>query len=656
MKADYRPEIDGLRAIAVLSVIIYHAGFVVGGVRLLPGGFLGVDVFFVISGYLITGILMAEDRQGWQAILHFYERRARRILPALFLVIASCLPFAWWLMTPPQMENFSSSLMATALYVSNFFFWMDTGYFSEAIELKPLAHTWSLAVEEQFYLLFPALLLLARGRIGDRALMVLFAVGFVASLVLAHWMSTRSSASFYLLPTRAWELLAGSMLVLIERTRPRPAKGVVAAVAGVVSLLVILASFSLVDAGSRHPGFVTLPLILATMALIWFCGARGPARVMLQWQPMVAVGLISYSLYLWHHPVLSFARLYSINDLAQVERLALVGLSMALAYVSWRFVERPFRVRNLIKAPVIWVTAAGATLAAVMFANAGIRELGWPDRMPPEYARLASIGRGYWNLAGEDCFKQHCIVGEGVPSIAVTGDSHSGMLAKSFDRALAGTGRAAWIVANGDIYVSSYPESYSSDIGSLNEVLDANKAIILAPEIKTVVYSARAAARISNLVFDNGEGGVEQNPSPFTGRSAEAREEVKAAIGEGILELLNAGKRVVLVYPVPEVGWHVPNTLTKVFTRGGTPITTSEARYRERTADVFDVYDSIGEHPNLLRVYPEDIFCSVHEVGRCIVFDDNQVLYLDAQHLSVAGADRLVAEILRTATQRWGGL
>lgn len=658
MKTGYRPEIDGLRAIAVLSVVIYHAGFVVGSVRLLPGGFLGVDVFFVISGYLITGILMSEERPGWTALLDFYERRARRILPALFLVIAACLPFAWWLMTPPQMSNFSGSAVSTALSVSNFFFWQDAGYFSEAFDLKPLAHSWSLAVEEQFYLFFPVLLLLLRKHFSSKSILLLFALGFLFSLGLANWMSGQdSAASFYLLPSRAWELLAGAMLSVVEANRRRPSSGPVAAGISVAAIITLALSFSLVNSEFIHPGLATVPLVLATMALIWFGGAVGTANRALTCRPIVAIGLISYSLYLWHQPVLTFARLYSINDLTQSQRVALVGLAFALSWLSWRFVERPFRAKDTVSTAAVWSAAGFAAAATVLFGTLGLSNVGWPQRMPPEYQRLASIGRGYWNLAGQDCLRQHCIVGNGPDvRIAVTGDSHSGMLAMSFDRALQGSDRAAWMLADGDIYVSAYPASYTTNAEGLNRILEQNKAIILAPEIDTVIYSARAVARISNLIFDNGEGGVERNPTPFNGRTDEAKAEIKLAIRDGIRELLDAGKRVVLIYPVPEVGWHTPDTLAKLFAQGLPAFTTSEDRYRERSADVFELYDGIGDAPGLLRIYPENLFCSIHQSGRCSVFDNGQVLYLDAQHLSVAGADRLVAEILQRANERWGGL
>jgi peptidoglycan/LPS O-acetylase OafA/YrhL len=201
----YRKEIDGLRALAVLPVILFHAGF-----ELFSGGFIGVDVFFVISGYLITTIILAELEQGKFSLINFYERRARRILPALFLVMFVCIPFAWFWLLPSDMKDFSQSLVAVSFFASNILFWRESGYFDAAAELKPLLHTWSLAVEEQYYVLFPLFLMLF-WKLGKRWILLTLGLAFLASLALAQWAAyAKPSAAFYLLPTRGWELLIGA--------------------------------------------------------------------------------------------------------------------------------------------------------------------------------------------------------------------------------------------------------------------------------------------------------------------------------------------------------------------------------------------------------------------------------------------------------------
>ena len=200
----YRAEIDGLRALAVLPVILFHAGF-----EWFSGGFVGVDVFFVISGYLITTIIISEMAEGKFSIINFYERRARRILPALFFVMAACLPFAWLWLTPSDLKDFGQSLVAVSTFSSNILFWLESGYFASAAEFKPLLHTWSLAVEEQYYILFPIFIMLT-WRLGIKWLLILLSIIFFISLGAAQWGAyNRPSASFYLLPMRGWELLVG---------------------------------------------------------------------------------------------------------------------------------------------------------------------------------------------------------------------------------------------------------------------------------------------------------------------------------------------------------------------------------------------------------------------------------------------------------------
>lgn len=650
----HRDEIDGLRAIAIGTVVIYHANLSVWGQRLFPGGFLGVDVFFVISGYLITSIVLSEVASGKWSLLRFYERRARRILPALFAMIAVAIPFAWWLMSPEQMENFGSSTLATVLFGSNFFFWLDTGYFSEAIELKPLAHTWSLAVEEQFYLVLPFLAWVLARIAGGRYLAVVLVALTAASLAWAQWLSSMDpTAGFYLLPTRGWELLAGSLLAHLETKRLRPVSGWGAIVASVLGLALVLGSTLLIDGSMPHPGFVTVPVIVGTSLLIWFAGAGGVVTRLLTLTPVVGVGLISYSLYLWHQPVFSFARLYSINALTNGQSLALIAVSVVLAILSWRYVERPFREKDRVSKSALWSASAVASVLVVGWSMVALKVDGWPERMPAEYRHLAFVERGYWNDKGEDCLKANCLVGDPVdPSIAIVGDSHAAMLAKSFDRALVGTGKAAKVLADGSVYVSRYPEFY----GALDDVLERQKGVIFSPDIETVVLASRAVLRVTNRMFDNGEGGVEPVTPEFNGRTAEQEAEFANRIREGVVELLDAGKRVVLVYPVPEVGWDVPVTLAKIYARGGAPLTTSEQRYRERAGDIIALYDSIPDQDRLVRVRPEELFCSTDVTGRCSVADEDSIFYLDDDHLSVAGANKVVTDILNEAAIAWGGI
>lgn len=339
---DYRREIDGLRALAVLPVLLFHAGF-----ETFSGGFVGVDVFFVISGYLITTIILAELEQGKFSIVNFYERRARRILPALFLVMLVCIPFAWFWLLPSDMKDFSQSLVAVSVFASNILFWRESGYFDTAAELKPLLHTWSLAVEEQYYVLFPLFLMLF-WRLGKRWILVMLGLVFVASLAVAQWAAyAKPAAAFYLLPTRGWELLIGAFAAfyLSKSSRKEFGKGV-GEVGGWLGVALILFAVFAFSKATPFPGLYALVPTLGTVLVILFATEKTTVGKFVGNKAFVGVGLISYSAYLWHQPLFAFARQRSLTEPSHTVFLVLSVMALVLAYFSWRFVEAPFRRRD----------------------------------------------------------------------------------------------------------------------------------------------------------------------------------------------------------------------------------------------------------------------------------------------------------------------
>ena len=356
----YRPEIDGLRAVAVLPVILFHAGF-----GLFSGGYVGVDVFFVISGYLITSILLADLERGRFSILRFYERRARRILPALFVVMLACLPFAYLWMLPTQLKDFAQSLVATVFFASNILFWREDGYFAAAAELKPLLHTWSLAVEEQYYLLFPPVLL-GLWRIGRRWAFWAVVTVAVLSLGLAEWGWRNSpSANFYLAPTRAWELLAGSICAFLSLGRAQRSNEVL----GAAGLGLIVFAIFAYDDTTPFPSLYGLAPVAGTALVILFASGGTWTGRLLSLRGFVGIGLISYSAYLWHQPLFAFARLRTIGEPTTVLMTGLAVLSLLLAWATWAWVEQPFRRRGTQLLPERrTMFAASGTVAAVFVA------------------------------------------------------------------------------------------------------------------------------------------------------------------------------------------------------------------------------------------------------------------------------------------------
>ena len=435
---DARPEIDGLRAIAVVPVILFHAGL-----TFVPGGFVGVDVFFVISGFLITGLLLHDLDAGRYSIARFYERRARRILPALFVVVAVTLPLAFMVMLPGQFRELSESVVTVVLFLSNLYFLSQIDYFAPDAELQPLLHTWSLAVEGQFYLVFPPLLVWLWRKGRSRTIWVLAAVA-LASLALADWAGRENPArGFYFTGTRVWELLAGSLAAIVQHGRA--ARG--SDPAAVAGLAMIVAAMVLFDAGTPVPGLAALLPVAGTVAVLCFATAGTRTALVLSLPPIVAVGLVSYSAYLWHHPLFALARLYHVAEPPLWVMLGLSVLSLALAVATWRLVEQPFRRRGgpvLPRRRQVFAASAVATLALAGIGLAGQRTNGFEPLwrwVYPDAARITDViaaaqttalpqddGACRFNVEVPDAaiFRRvaDCADRHG-PGVAVLGDSHA---------------------------------------------------------------------------------------------------------------------------------------------------------------------------------------------------------------------------------------
>jgi len=349
MKLTYRPEIDGLRAIAVGAVILYHAQITILGHQPFKGGFIGVDIFFVISGYLITSIILKElATTGKFSFKHFYERRIRRILPALLFVMLVSLPFAWMYLLPSSFIDFSKSILYSLGFSSNFYFhYSGQEYGAEIGLLKPFLHTWSLSVEEQYYIIFPIVLLFTF-KYFRKYLIHILILGFAISLGLAEWTSRNyPSASFYFLHTRIWELSAGSILAYFEITRgKRNETKTLNLILPTIGLLLIGHSILFFNDEMFHPSFYTLSPIIGVCLIIWFSNKDEFIAKILSTKLFVGIGLISYSLYLWHYPIFAFAR---INDFFQeglFDNLLIGIVILVLSIFSYYFIEKPARNKN----------------------------------------------------------------------------------------------------------------------------------------------------------------------------------------------------------------------------------------------------------------------------------------------------------------------
>lgn len=671
---DYRREIDGLRAVAVIPVILFHAGF-----QTFSGGFVGVDVFFVISGYLITTIILSEKESGTFSLVNFYERRTRRILPALFLVMLFTIPMAWLWLLPSDMKSFSHSLIAVSTFSSNIFFWKTSGYWGEPNELLPLLHTWSLAVEEQYYLIFPLFLMLV-WRFRKRWIFSSFMIIAAASLLLAQLGAYRHpTANFFLLITRGWELAIGAGIAFYFLYRKSAMRSLLShrlidEVMGVVGILMIAYAVFFFDERIPFPSVYALVPTVGTGLIIVFSSPTTLVGRVLGINLFVGIGLVSYSAYLWHLPLFAFAKYRSLTAPNELLILMLSISSILLAYLSWRFVEKPFRNKKMINRKAVFSFAACGSLFFITVGAVGHVTDGWPARIDGnllslvDAAKLPNRGRelclandGSSSVTDESCALVHS---DGKYAY-LFGDSHAMAMARemqrAFDRADIGliqaTERGCPPIQDVYVYVS---ESDRVRCFSHNE--SVYRDLESSVDVEYVVLVTRWALYIETNRFDNTEGGMEREEVLLFDALSEGETVSSSmhdtsayfsqAYKESVERLLQMGKKVILVYPIPEVGWNVPRYVRNHFLSNGdqafSPKTgsTSHDVFRNRNSRAYEALDSIGEHPGLYRVYPEKIFCNKLVRGRCIVQKDNLLLYADDDHLSDAGAALVVKDII----------
>jgi peptidoglycan/LPS O-acetylase OafA/YrhL len=417
----YRAEIDGLRALAVLPVILFHAGF-----EWFSGGFVGVDVFFVISGYLITIILIEDIENRRFSIVNFYERRARRILPALFFVMLLCIPFAWMWMLPEQMKDFSQSLIAVSLFASNILFWQESGYFDAVAEEKPLLHTWSLAVEEQYYLLFPIFLILV-WRFGKNKVFWMIVVIASISLMLSEWgWRNKPSANFYLSPSRAWELFAGSIAAFIVQKKGVKKNNPLA----LLGLFSIVFSVFFYDETTPFPSIYALVPVIGVVMLILYADKETLAAKLLSTKGFVAIGLTSYSAYLWHQPLFAFTRI-KYGELQSIEiAIVLILCSFLLAFFSWKYVEAPFRNKTKISRKVIFLLSVIGMVTFIIIGILGHKSEGFPNRFKNNAIFLTGQAKLHGNYGLSSACEKNFVEGgecatSETPEILVWGDSYA---------------------------------------------------------------------------------------------------------------------------------------------------------------------------------------------------------------------------------------
>jgi peptidoglycan/LPS O-acetylase OafA/YrhL len=641
----YRPDIDGLRGIAVLGVLLYHLD--IGPLR---GGFVGVDIFFVISGYLITGIIHREIQQGRFTFAGFYERRVRRIFPALFAVLSASALVGLWLLFPTDLLALGKSTLATLFFGSNVLSWRGSGYFAGSSEFNPLLHMWSLAVEEQFYIALPVLLLLAHRRAGSgRLAVLLIGVGVLSLAACVAVQPLRPSAVFFLSPFRAWELLAGGLLAIgaVPGVRTRWHRELLS----VLALVLLGASLVMTKAGEAFPGWQAVVPVFATAVLL-HAGAHGTSTVrrMLQLKPLTFVGMISYSLYLWHWPILVFAKYLNAFEPLKGLKWIVLLLSAVSAIMSYYWVEQPFRVKGRMPARLLFKQAGwafgGLALAAMVFAASG----GLPGRFSDRVVALDRAGKPEIPFLAccDHTIEQNrrgdfCLAGDPAvpPSLLIWGDSHSLALAPAFDAVLKGGKRSALLAME-----SSCPPL----LGVLNPhdpgCKGKNDAVFAQirrrKDISMVVMAAAwtsYSARSQYLLRD--DEGREGNVRVFP-----------PALKRTVGALRRLGKRVWIIGPTPGAPSNIPSRLAMADrSHRRDPQAISLSDFTRRAAEFDAALPAALAVGGVFYTDPRPWFCE--RDGRCDYMRSGELLYRDDGHLSVQGT-RFLAPYLEREISRFG--
>ena len=658
----YRPEIDGLRSVAVVPVVLFHAGF-----QMFSGGYVGVDVFFVISGYLITGILLGDIERHRYSIARFYERRARRILPALLAMMLVCLPLAWVVMLPDEIAGFGRSVLAVLGFVSNIEFWREEGYFSTASEFKPLLHTWSLAVEEQFYLAFPLILWALRG-VRPRITFAVLASAALASFAVCEYAAYHfQTANFYLAPSRAWELLAGSLCAFAGRRGVLRPNSALAA----CGLAIIVGSILLLDGTVPFPShFALLPVGGAALVILFAKADRGVGRWLAS-APLVGIGLISYSLYLWHQPLFVFARLANDAPPPQWAMLALSALAVVLAWASWRFVEQPFRKRGAAgEARRSLVIAGVATALLTACAGGAVASQGWlgrtanPDPAVARFVAAASAKPPAIPGCPLDAngFAAPCtpvVAALQRRTVALFGDSHAKALEPAFVAA-ARTANAGLVYgSNGGCpgLIGGYVVNGNVEPEVCPRLAQAELATARREGVRVVYLASRWTLYTDGDPLHPGPRYLlATTPHPFRPSRADSRAALAQLLRRTIDAYRAAGIEVVIVGQVPQQDFLLDRTLRKMqfgaLPQGimatvratSTTVAAIDAQ-RRNSAQILAVEQRRGV-PIL------DLDAMFRRDGKLLWGDETGTWYVDHSHVSLAGSLRLTPAIASDLERR----
>ena len=666
MKLSYRPEIDGLRAIAVMAVIFYHAQISILGIEPFKGGYIGVDIFFVVSGYLITSLMLKELEANKNfSFLGFYERRCRRILPVLFFVILVFLPFSWFYLIPPAFEDFSKSILYAVGFGSNFFFhYSGLEYASTQAMYKPFLHTWSLSVEEQYYIIFPIFLYFTF-KYFNKYLFQILSLVLIISFLFAEWGSKNYiSATFYFIHSRMWELLAGSMLAYLEiKKGSRSENKTLNELLPILGILFIAFYIVSYDDQNVAPSLRTLIPIIGTCLFIWFSKKETLLGKVMSLKLLVGIGLISYSLYLWHYPIFSFLRITdSIQGNILMKILTFIILIL-LSIITYFLIESPFRDKKKIKTKLFFSIIIFAGILIVTFNLLVVSKDGFKSRMPDVI--LNAVDRHgkekLWEKLKQNestCWDRNDIMcsfhEQNEKKIYLIGDSHFGTLMYDLNNKLSNRSyNFRPITARSFFYFNESLKLHSN--GKLIEeyytrLRERINKIVSESENNIFIFGGASAVYIFDKRFyvDNEVLGdpivnyVNKDTLKFSSESLmnEFRE---------LIENISKNNKVILVYPIPEPGFNLQYKLLKgrnwkLMQKNPTLFKYPYKKYMAINKEVFEFFDTL-KNMNIHRVYPHKLFCNTKVKDQCLLHNEKDIFFSDELHLSFLGAE-MVNELL----------
>lgn len=625
----YRADVDGLRALAVLPVVFYHLHW-----SFFSGGFVGVDIFFVISGFLITSIIYREQLNNQFTMRDFWLRRARRILPAMFVMVLCTIIAGAWLLSPDDYHDLGRSVRYQSVFAANLYFLKETSYFAAEAELQPLLHMWSLAVEEQFYIIYPLLLLAIAKFLPRWRLPILLAI-FFASLALSSWYVYQdSAATFFLLHFRAWELLLGGLLVFLPSSQvtTRPIREL-ASITGLVLVLYAVIRFK---HNMVFPGLTALVPVLGAGLIIWAGESSGVNRV-LAWRPIVFIGLISYSLYLWHWPFIAYTRYWLMDAFALPHQLLILLVSLVLAWLSYRFIEGPFRKKTVLNSrKKVFIVSLISILTLATLGELLRKFDGFPQRLSDkervflEYPKNNNIEKQCRDRTVEQINNNElCRLGNLHPkaSILLWGDSHAGVLLPMID------------TLGVDVYYSTFaacPPLPEVHWPSLFQCKPYNQAVMDAVkrlEIRHVVLVSYWSRYL--LGVESGS----SRPLLPTPSGVDRADYFYQQLEAMVIALEKDGVTVWLMDSVPSHVADVPRVLTFMRMRGEDTDLAGRSldEHLERQAAVLAVFSKLeGRYNNVRRINPTAILCAQDNI--CRVAKGDEPWYVDSNHLSTAGA------------------